>query len=850
MTAPSGSALAKLSRMGRAAIKYAVDYGWRVFPLHYTDDAGLCSCGKADCGGPGKHPRTPRGCLDASTEPDVIRGWWTRWPDANVGIATGGGLVVIDVDPRSGGDDGMVDLRARLGALPDTVEALTGGGGRHVYLSTTVEVRNSAGVLAPGVDVRGEGGYVVAPPSTHASGRTYGWEVTSRPDEVELAPVPQAWLDAMTARPKLRVIPGAKGEPFPEGQRNASLYKRACSMRAASFDQPAILAAIMAENDARCVPPLDPAEVKAIVASACKHPEGHSAEVRAKVAARAAAAAPDATSPALIDDDGQDQQPALAARTSIEVTDNEHAVNDAVLEVLPREPSIYSRGGSLVRVCIDDSPVDARPPRTEVLPPASLREIISRRVAFHSFGPDRRGAIVRKAEHPPMWCVAAVHARGQWPGIRPLTGVVDAPVMRRDGTVLDTPGYDAPTGYLFCPRREFPRVPESPTPDDGTAAMARIADVVSEFPFDIGSDEDDPAEISRLNAAAALAMVLTLVARPMIAGAVPGWLIDAPDAGAGKSLLAKTLAAMGTGQVPDAERWHAEEDEWGKVHLGNLLEGRRVVFFDNVATGSSFGHAGLDGALTQWPLWKGRILGQTGNVSVRNDTLIVATGNNPTVPNDTIRRLVRVRLRPDVERPAEREIVYRYALPGDALTHAPSIITDALTALRAWVVAGRPTARLVPWGSFEEWAAIIPQVLAWYGYPDIHRTQDGLRAVDDGATALGMLLTGWEALGGDEGRSASEVLGMLRGSAPVPTAAAQEGVRLIREALDALDPKRRVAEQTPGSVGKLLAKYDGKVVGGRRIGRSTHKGSSARWIVRRTADAVPMPQRSDDACFN
>lgn len=289
MTAPS-NAPAKLSRMGRAAMIYAVEYGWRVFPLHFTDDAGLCSCGKADCGGPGKHPRTPRGCLDASTEPDVIRGWWTRWPDANVGIATGRGLVVIDVDPRSGGDDAMVDLRGRLGALPDTVEVLTGGGGRHVYLATETEVRNSAGVLGPGVDVRGEGGYVVAPPSTHASGRTYAWEATSRPDEVEPAQVPQAWLDAMTARPKLRVIPGAKGEPFPEGQRNASLYKRACSMRAASFDQPAILAAIMAENDARCVPPLDPAEVKAIVASACKHPEGHSAEVRAKVAARAAAA--------------------------------------------------------------------------------------------------------------------------------------------------------------------------------------------------------------------------------------------------------------------------------------------------------------------------------------------------------------------------------------------------------------------------------------------------------------------------------------------------------------------------------------------------------------------------------
>lgn len=536
-------------------------------------------------------------------------------------------------------------------------------------------------------------------------------------------------------------------------------------------------------------------------------------------------------------------------RTRIEITDDERAVNDAVVALLPNEPAVYSRGGSLVRVSVDDSPVDARPPRTESLPAESLREIISQHAAFFRMRA-KGNDIVPTPEHPPAWCVAAVHARGQWPGIRPLTGVVDAPVMRRDGTVLDAPGYDAPTGYLFCPRREFPRVPESPTPDDGTAAMMRIADVVSEFPFDIGSDEDDPNEIARLNAAAALAMVLTLVARPMIAGAVPGWLIDAPDAGAGKSLLAKTLAAMGTGQVPDAERWHAEEDEWGKVHLGNLLEGRRVVFFDNVATGSSFGHAGLDGALTQWPLWKGRILGQTGNVSVRNDTLIVATGNNPTVPNDTIRRLVRVRLRPDVERPAEREIVYRYALPGDALTHAPGIITDALTALRAWVVAGRPTTRLVPWGSFEEWAAIVPQVLAWYGYPDIHRTQDGLRAVDDGATALGMLLAGWEALGGDEGRSPSEVLAMLRGSAPVQSTAMAEGVRLVREGVEGLDARRRIADHTPGTLGKLVAKFDGKVIGGRRIGRNTHKGNGARWIVRRTGAEVAAPQEDHRAHLN
>jgi hypothetical protein len=213
-----------------------------------------------------------------------------------VGIATGGGLVVIDVDPRHGGDDGLVDLRARLGELPDTVECLTGSGGRHIYVSVSegVTVRNSAGTLAPGVDIRGEGGYVVAAPSVHTSGRSYAWEASSRPDEIEVAPMPAAWLEAITKRPKLRVIAGGSGEVIAEGGRNETLFKRASSMRAAGFEEPAILAAILAENETRCSPPLDPAEVKGIVSSVCRYAPGLSPEYEAK---RAEAASKRAAAP-------------------------------------------------------------------------------------------------------------------------------------------------------------------------------------------------------------------------------------------------------------------------------------------------------------------------------------------------------------------------------------------------------------------------------------------------------------------------------------------------------------------------------------------------------------------------
>lgn len=530
-------------------------------------------------------------------------------------------------------------------------------------------------------------------------------------------------------------------------------------------------------------------------------------------------------------------EPREGTRERVRISDREHEVNDQVLAQLTSEPDLYVRGGALARVALDPSPIDARPPRIEDLPRESLRELVTRRVCFLKLSRDKQGEPREERVHPPDWCIGALHRRGAWPGLRVLTGVIDAPVLRRDGTVLSGAGYDAGTGLFFEPRLSLPSIPEHPTPDEGSAAMARLADILEEFPFDVTSIEGDPQASYHLNLGAALSLVFTLVARPMIAGPVPGFLIDAPDAGAGKTLLAKVLALMGTGHLPDAERWHVDEDEWAKVHLGNLLEGRRVVFFDNVTTGGTFGHGGLDGALTQWPLWKGRILGQTGNVSVRNDCVVVATGNNPRVPNDTIRRLVRIRLRPDEERRAETEIAYRHRLPADAVRDVAELLVAAVTALRAWICAGRPSARIVPWGSFEAWAEIVPQVMYWYGYPDIHRTQDGLRAIDDDADALSKLLVGWQLFGGEDGASPTAVLTALR----VPALHGQPrpaGLDLIREGLEGVDPKRTLAQHSPMTLGRLLAKFEGKFARGRRFMRSSRRGDATVWLVQASLEVA------------
>lgn len=149
--------------------------GWPVLPCH-TSLHDNCSCAEADCASPAKHPRIAGGLRNATVDHHQIERWWRRWPDANVALRTGApsGLVVVDIDPRHGGDDTLARVQRDHGALPEGRRVATGGGGLHVYFRHPGgTIRNHAGRLGPGVDLRGDGGYVLAPPSHHASGGTY-----------------------------------------------------------------------------------------------------------------------------------------------------------------------------------------------------------------------------------------------------------------------------------------------------------------------------------------------------------------------------------------------------------------------------------------------------------------------------------------------------------------------------------------------------------------------------------------------------------------------------------------------------------------------------------------------------
>jgi hypothetical protein len=206
--------------------------------------------------------------------PAEIDDWFRRWPDANVAIVTGAvsGLAVIDIDPQHGGETGLAELEGLHDRLPPTVEAVTGGGGRHLYfLHPHGVVRNRVG-LASGVDVRGDGGCVVAPPSTHPSGRRYAWRDGHAPDELPLAELP-GWLRTLVRAASVR-----PGHPLAhwrelvrdgvrEGQRNNTIASLAGHLLWHGVDHDVALELLLAWNRSRCRPPLPDDEVARVVAS-------------------------------------------------------------------------------------------------------------------------------------------------------------------------------------------------------------------------------------------------------------------------------------------------------------------------------------------------------------------------------------------------------------------------------------------------------------------------------------------------------------------------------------------------------------------------------------------------------
>jgi Bifunctional DNA primase/polymerase, N-terminal/Primase C terminal 1 (PriCT-1) len=239
----------------RAALAY-VARGWSVVPIEPR----------------GKRPLLAwRDLQQRIAETAEIEAWYQRWPDANVGIVTGqvSGLVVVDVDPRHGGQDSLAQIEHEHGPLPRTAEVATGGGGRHLYFGHPGGTLHNRVGLRPGLDVRGDGGCVVAPPSVHPSGQRYAWRIA--PQDARLADLPARLLDP--------TLPGGRPnhslahwrqlvrEGVDEGARNATLASLTGHLLWHQVDAAVALELLLAWNRMRCRPPLPDDEVARVVQS-------------------------------------------------------------------------------------------------------------------------------------------------------------------------------------------------------------------------------------------------------------------------------------------------------------------------------------------------------------------------------------------------------------------------------------------------------------------------------------------------------------------------------------------------------------------------------------------------------
>ena len=261
-----------------AAIEYA-RMGWQVFPCHPTGHQPLDG---------GKDVQGRGGFYLATTDEERIQVWWTRWPDAAIGLRTGegSGVFAVDIDPRHGGDVSLEHLEAEHGELPESVESQTGGGGRHVLLNWPGQsVGCSTGQIGPGIDVKGDGGYIILPPSDHASERQYCWLIGQQLGSREIADAPD-WLLGMIGEPHAPAsaapTTATVGDEIPEGYRNRTLASQAGHMRQIGMATEEISPALHAINVGRCRPPLDTSEVERIAVSIGRYDPDTSRQAQAE----------------------------------------------------------------------------------------------------------------------------------------------------------------------------------------------------------------------------------------------------------------------------------------------------------------------------------------------------------------------------------------------------------------------------------------------------------------------------------------------------------------------------------------------------------------------------------------
>jgi hypothetical protein len=451
-----------------------------------------------------------------------------------------------------------------------------------------------------------------------------------------------------------------------------------------------------------------------------------SAEQRAFVASIERAHAARRASPVPAAEARRDMRPKIVMRPG----QLPEVVTEAEGALLAAGVPIYQRGGELVhpvRIDKDEEAAVRRPAGSSVLHSVGepwLVEQMGRAAAWFNLRP-QGGKLRRVAADPKGVYARTLQGRvGEWrfPVLRTVT---TAPTLDADGRIIEAPGYDGRSQlFLDLVAGAFPPVAERPTKDDGARSLALLDRLLRGFPFE-----------TKAARSVALSCVLTAAIRAALRAA-PLFANDAPAARTGKSLLAETVGIVVTGRKPPAmsQGKNPEEDE---KRLSTVLHyGDPVLHIDNCER--PLGGEFLCSMLTQ-EVVQARILGQSERRVMPVTTTVIASGNNLTFVGDVCSRVVPCRLDARVERPDERE--FDFDVHAEAAANRPELLVAALTALRAYHVAGRP-GKLKPMGGFEDWGW-IRGTLVWLGYEDPAETREVVIGTDPQREGLVQVMDLW-----------------------------------------------------------------------------------------------------------
>jgi hypothetical protein len=508
-----------------------------------------------------------------------------------------------------------------------------------------------------------------------------------------------------------------------------------------------------------------------------------------------------------------------------------HQSIDEGIAALEADPDLYQRDHALVHVTLateeDLGTLKIVPgtPQIHQISTDTLRERCTRYARWLKY--DKRSEQWERA-NPTDNIVRGIAARKAWSMIRKLVGIVESPSLRPDGTVIDTPGYDPATAFLYCPNGTFWPVVPKPTQVQARAALAELEEVFCDFPHRSQADRS-----------AVIAAILTILARPAIRGAVPGFIFDASTRGSGKTLQTDVVSVIGTGRSSARMNYPTDEAELEKILAAYALRAPVLINFDNVT--STFGGGPLDRCLTAEDTVELRVLGKSEVPILKWRSIIMATGNNVVFTGDTSRRVLVTRLESPLENPEDRSEFRHPELLHWVRSERARLVCAALTILRAYHVAGMPIGPCKTWGSFEAWAALIPPAIVYAGGADPMLTRPTMTGSEDQEKqALAAILRDWPRLDASgQGMTVKTAIGALytperlRGHHIPP-----DGYDDLREAIEALVPAKPGMAPDANKLGWRLGRFKDRVIDGRKLVRAAGGHGIGKWSVVSVADDV------------